>query len=386
MSTWILRAKKLPIDNWRYDAHLLAPGNDPLLLRKIDVCKETHPILYDIVCAYNRFYFEFCKHKHNFLHSIIFDNPLFRDPENNNTLDAAFFGNNYYNDKKVLIRRLSVSDCFLNKCFRNPAQFENIGLPLTMVRWLRLRNAIMRVYTVNQVEWDHPNLTGIHRFSEQWKKGSKKVRKYLDTVTDPLVSRSFNKFVELVDCNPNFKFNQGALWFSNWNIHSLNNDFRNFIFNCRYNYLPTNNRLNAYIADVDPRCTYCRVLNAGSDQRDSFAHALFECNTVKQLLNNICTRLNFGTTTSNNNFRKLFWYGVSENHEPSKELQMGFLIFFDSFRYLIFKHRRRHHIPNDDDILEEIKFFIHNLCKANKKINAVFSGHNPLRSLLQARG
>jgi hypothetical protein len=197
MSTWILRAKKMPIDNWRYDAHLLAPGNDPLLLRTSDVCNETHPILYDIVSSYNRFYYEFCNHKFNFLNSILFENPLFRDPENNNTLDVAFFGNNYYNERKLIIRRLSVSDCFLNKSFRNLEQFENIGLSLTMVRWLRLRNTIMRVYTVNQMAvWDHPNLTGIHKFADQWKKGSKKLRKYFEDVTDPLNNRSFIKFVE----------------------------------------------------------------------------------------------------------------------------------------------------------------------------------------------
>jgi hypothetical protein len=123
------------------------------------------------------------------------------------------------------------------------------------------------------------------------------------------------------------------MWFATWNIHSLSNDFMNFIFNCRYNYLPTNNRLNAYIIDVDPRCTYCRVLSAGSVQRDSFSHALFECNTVKQLLINLSNRLNLGTTPSDINFKQLFWYGVTENQQSYKDSQLGFLIFFDSFRF-----------------------------------------------------
>jgi hypothetical protein len=348
----------MPIDNWRYDTHLLAPGNDPLLLRTSDVCNATHPILYDIVRAYNRFYYEFCKHKLNFLISIIFENPLFRDPENNNILDAAFFGNNFYNERKLIIRRLSVSDCFLNKSFRNLEQFENIGLPLTMARWLRLRNTIMRVYTVNQmVFWDHPNLIGIHNFAAHWKKGSKKLRKYFEDTTDPLNTRSFTKFVDLVTCNPNFNHTQGPVWFATWNIHSLSNDFRNFIFNCRYNYLPTNNRLNAYIIDVDPRCTYCRFLSAESDQRDSFSHALFECNTVNRLLTNLSNRLHLGTAPGEINFKKLFWFGVTDNQQSYKESQLAFLIFFDAFRYLIFKHRRRQHIPNEDDFVGEIKFF-----------------------------
>jgi hypothetical protein len=42
--TWLFRAKKQCIDNWRYDLHALAPRFDPLLIRKVDIDMYEHPM------------------------------------------------------------------------------------------------------------------------------------------------------------------------------------------------------------------------------------------------------------------------------------------------------------------------------------------------------
>jgi hypothetical protein len=90
MSTWVLKAKKWPIDNWRYDLHLLAPENNPLLLRCCDVPKQEYPVLHDIVAAYEQFYGNFSRAGNNYIDAQIFGNELFTDHEAGSCIKKHF--------------------------------------------------------------------------------------------------------------------------------------------------------------------------------------------------------------------------------------------------------------------------------------------------------
>jgi hypothetical protein len=57
---------------------------------------------------------------------------------------------------------------------------------------------------------------------------------------------------------PDPEWDLGDLY-STRNLNSLPNDFPMFIFNKRNNCLPLNNRVNAYIAEMDSACTFCRM-------------------------------------------------------------------------------------------------------------------------------
>jgi hypothetical protein len=113
MSTWIFRAKKLPIDNWHYDLCSLSPGNNPLLIRTSDVNKNSSPILYGLVLAYECFYNSFAATGNNYLFSYIFDNDVFRDTVSGNKIKKGFFSENFYNNNSFAIRSLKFNDCFL---------------------------------------------------------------------------------------------------------------------------------------------------------------------------------------------------------------------------------------------------------------------------------
>jgi hypothetical protein len=91
---------------------------------------------------------------------------------------------------------------------------------------------------------------------------------------------------------------------------------------------------------------------------------------VEKLLKKVCTFL--GTDFSTNNFNLLFWFGIPNSQLTKNDKHFCLIIIFDSFRYLIFKHRRRNHLPSDDDFLDELIFFIKNICRANKKIRINF--------------
>jgi hypothetical protein len=64
--TWLFRAKKWCIDNWRHDLHTLSPNFDPLLLRSSDINRDLHPVLLGIVKAFERFYSFFSRTRKKF--------------------------------------------------------------------------------------------------------------------------------------------------------------------------------------------------------------------------------------------------------------------------------------------------------------------------------
>jgi hypothetical protein len=74
MCSWIGRAYRNQIDNWRYDLKLAAPGNNISLIRPCDLDPDLNPILHGIVCAYREFYSHFTKCNKNWRQAIIFDN------------------------------------------------------------------------------------------------------------------------------------------------------------------------------------------------------------------------------------------------------------------------------------------------------------------------
>jgi hypothetical protein len=53
--SWIKRAHAKTIDNWRFDLKKLSPNGNVSLIRRIDVDKNIHPILYNIVDSYCNF-------------------------------------------------------------------------------------------------------------------------------------------------------------------------------------------------------------------------------------------------------------------------------------------------------------------------------------------
>jgi hypothetical protein len=149
------------------------------------------------------------------------------------------------------------------------------------------------------------HIEGINDIFRKWKRESKSFRKYLDKKINPIEGNSFRKFRELVMVDPDPDGTWMRNWFSSWNTHSFNNDFRFFIFKLRYNYIGTNNRLNAYLKDVDPRCTYCRMLDVDSNQRDSLLHCFLQCETAQRFLRSLTEVLNLEYNV-NEEFWKIF--------------------------------------------------------------------------------
>jgi Reverse transcriptase (RNA-dependent DNA polymerase) len=379
---WIFRAKKLTIDNWRYDIAAKSPNNDPLFFRHDDADRNS-PILRGIGHSYERFYEKFTLHNNNYKESYIFRNGAF----GNIKIDEQFFGKNFFEAHRIRIRTLKFSDCFIDNVFRTPDEFRMIDLPISVATWMRLRNILLSARTILQDPDPHSRCTTLHEFVARWKKGSKKIRRYFELSRNNLItltdSRCFITFRTLVGMGPTCTGLMG-LWTSLWNIHCIPNDLRQFIFNCRYNCLPLNNRLHSYMREIDPRCTFCRIIDSGTRQEDSFIHCFFHCNTTRLLLKFIADSINIGIDVFNEN---IYWYGIyDETTDLEQKKYILINLMFDIFRFTVFKHRLRRNIPNREHLLAEFVNYHKILFKVSRSLQSTASNWHIMAGLLQAIG
>jgi hypothetical protein len=319
----------------------------------------------------------------NFKKAQIFKNAFFRTPDQDSEIGINFFGIDFFNRYRNRIRTLTYEDCFTEIGFKTVQEFNLMGLPVSMVVWMRLRQILTRFHTNDLF----PPSQGINDFFNRWKKGGRPIRRFFTFEREKNVnhynSTSFATFARLTDTDPDPA--SLVVWCQSWTTYSLNNSLRNFIFNSRYNYLPLNNRLNAYIDDIDPSCTFCRLSRTLPPPRDSLAHCFLHCNLVNNLLIDLLQLLGIGTEPDRPEFKYLYWYGVKPNVQNINVNQIALNLVFDCFRYIIFNYRLRKSLPEDGAVLREL---IHMICwikKFNKKLDTAititFFGTNFLQAL-----
>jgi hypothetical protein len=382
---WLFRAFKNCNENWRYDLHKLAPDHNPLLIRSRDICVQRHPVLRGIVLAYEEFYGNFCKKDNNYRYAQIFDNKIFCDPGTLQPLGKNFFGNLLYDNYTRQIRVLTYDKCFNNNIFKSLQEFRDDGLPLTLVTWMRLRNLLLRHNRGNS----NIKAISISEFVNRWRKGGRVIR--LNATSHHLKSidtrnlRSFNTFTDLIGFIPDEEFNVGN-WYSSWNTHSLSNDFRTFIYNSRFNSLPLNNRLNSYLQEVDPSCTFCNITHNRPAPRDSVSHCFLHCNSVQSLLTDFIMILGINLDINSSQFAKLYWFGYTAGDVNITVRCFATSLIFDGFRYVLFKNRQRRHLPSSLQLQIEVATLFKWICRYNNKIFQAIQCTFPNTIFLQAIG
>jgi hypothetical protein len=388
--SWIFRAYRYTIDNWRYDLFSSAPGNNILLLRKSDIDIRTNPVLHEFVEDYEKFYSYFTAYKGNFQDSFVFENRNFTRTENNALLlDRNFFGAALYDNNKLLIRNLKFSDCYRNGEFKSLNDWREYGLNFTVNTWLRLRNAIFAAK--NKYNALEQPVLSISDFTAGLKKGSKKIRKFFEhnRVNGLKLEELtvFKSFCRITNCNPGTQHLN--IWVGGWNTFALQNDLRNFILLCRFNILHLNNRLHSFLADVDPRCTFCRINNQGTQEIETFKHCFLTCPVIRDILSSFCINLDI-TVTDTDDFLRFYWFGQypydNDNNDNDNTSVFCYNLLFDIVRYVIYKHRQRRHLPTYSVVRNHTLFLVNNICRASKRIHNMMCTINQLRFLTQALG
>jgi len=168
-----------------------------------------------------------------------------------------------------------------------------------------------------------------------------------------------------------------------WNHYATENLFREFVFKQRNNQLRTNNRLHAIDHNIDPRCSFCRIIDNDTNTRETFGHLFFTCPVTSALLNALAQKLEPRIPTDSELFKNLYWYG---RFDENTAIESVLLLFFDTVRFLIWKFRYRRKVPNWLMLERELKFTLVCVFNLNQSIKTKAESANIISNLLPARG
>ena len=385
--TWILRAHRLPIDNWRTDLRSNAPSDNILLIRSSDICKSDHPILHNLARSYEDFYGEFSKINGNYKLAYIFENPAFcRNNSDLRQIDKKFFGQDFENSS-AQIRKLTFSNCFIGNRVKSQEELAEMGVILSPANWMRLQGALLSSRNRLRKNSESESLAqSIEDFMGKVKKGSKKFRLVLENCnlvnSEPSSLRTVITFSNLVSVQvPDKPLLSKCL--NLWNYSWIPNDMRNFLFLLRNNALSLNNRLNAWDPDISPYCTFCRIIDRDTRIRDGFLHFFFECPVTFRLLQQWGAIFEPPFNPNLPSFLQLYWYGSVED-QPFNPTAIIFIC--DCFKYVLWKFKQRRKIPNFVSFRSQLLEIIYNSSCMNKSLKLGIQNNNLIANFLQARG
>jgi hypothetical protein len=197
--------------------------------------------------------------------------------------------------------------------------------------------------------------TLLHFLTTQ-KKGSKKIRTVLETAainkSQPQNLRIVESFATITGTViPNDNTVKSVL--SVWNFFCFSNDFREFLFKQRNNTLGVGARVAHFDETIDERCTFCRLLYQGTNSREDFIHIFRSCPITVGLIQNLIRVFRLPIPVPGRNpdpyFDQLYWYGLDGDGTDGT---LPVIIFFDLFRYCLWKFKTRRKLPRIIELTE----------------------------------
>jgi hypothetical protein len=279
--SWIKRITQHWGDNWRYDIKRNCYGN-VLIADESTFIAADSPILYNICTSFGKFKNEFYKKDRNYCKAFVFKNKMFKRSRNDNgILCENFFGRNNSYETFCKIAKLKFEDFFeLN----TPKSLDNLnlefGLNFTLVTYMRLHEAFQFFVVSKRIDQPAPSVS-LEKFVKSFIKGSKPFRKILRHAENiKLDVSSLNTVVtfhRIIDENIFEKEILKKCW-GMWNSRHYGNRCREFIFKFYNNILGINVRVNKFVPNHDPLCTFCLTNNEPAPiYGETFKHLFFEC-------------------------------------------------------------------------------------------------------------
>jgi hypothetical protein len=310
--------------------------------------------------SYEVFISEFTKVDGNYKLSQIFDNSAFYFGNDDTKLDKAFFGHRFYEEHVIQLRNLMYDKCFQDEAFKTMAEFRDMGLPLNMVTWMRLRSALLSAKTrlKKTTLLEERRSRAINVFFQSFRKGSRNMRNVLnyDMVTNTSVNdlRIITTFSELTNSTvPSNLRNEICL--GSWSISALSINLKSFSFKFRNNILPLTNRVANFDQNIDPICKFCRIIDEDTAQRESFSDCFFDCKSINNFLY-LFNKEFFGELDPER-IKSGYWFGYYCDTDSLLRQQMN-IIVFDIFRFVIFKSKCRNILPTYMEIRKQTLFLI----------------------------
>jgi hypothetical protein len=265
-----------------------------------------------------------------------------------------------------------------------------MGLPIKMNTWLCLHGLAKKA--IKKYKKSDPLLESkretLLSFLQRQKKGSKKIRKILDSEainqSNPTALRIVESFATItLTAVPNENTVKNAL--SVWNNFYFSNDFREFLFKQRNNTLGVGARVFHFDENTDERCTFCRILYPPTRNREDFIHLFRTCPITVGLLRNLIIKFRLQITAPGADpdpvFDNLYWYGIEEG-----ESKLVLLIFFDLFRFVLWKFKTRRLLPRITDVGDILTNILDTILTLKPKLRAQIFNNRLIANILQALG
>jgi hypothetical protein len=269
--------------------------------------------------------------------------------------------------------------------FKTLEQFSESGLILNNLVWLRLRNAITFTKKAMEkrenIKSDSISSLG---YLKSFKKGSKKFRNVLahcpTREKDRISLRTVTTFCVLTDTQVPNPAHLGKV-LGLWNRSFLQNEMREFLFKEHNNCLGLNNRTVHFLANTNDKCSFCRIINPETTQKESFRHLVFDCPITRTALNGFIHLSRLQIQRNDPNLKNIFWYGKTNTIECT-----DLLLIFEIFRYCIWKCKIRKTIPRSLDITDTVSTILGTVLKIRPKIREKMRNNHLCSLFLQALG
>jgi hypothetical protein len=135
--------------------------------------------------------------------------------------------------------------------------------------------------------------------------------------------------------------------------------------------------------DIDARCTFCKILNKTTIQRDGYKHLFFSCDVTRRLLKSVIFNIDLDIDIDSDEFKNLYWFGINDGPNFSPKV---WIVFWDLCRYSIYRYKLKKNIPNDAGFLKELCLHLGKTFLAKKNFKKAFDAQRELAWFSRAIG
>jgi hypothetical protein len=241
------------------------------------------PVLKSIAECYDEFLVGFTK-KDNFKKCYILDNEAFTlgiRKKQTLTINNFYGGGAGENGPVPNLYALTLEDIIEGENIRNQAELEGIlGMNITRQLYRDLTGLVQASFT----KYGKSNIRGVtvKTFFGSFKKGSKKIRKYIEQKKNDFIPHNIVKFSKNTDTVVGLEASKtlNSLWLA----YFLSNETRTFHFKLVNNILGVNYIIYHFVPGVERNCTICDLTGNQELEDETPLHLFYSCSTVENLL------------------------------------------------------------------------------------------------------
>jgi hypothetical protein len=206
-------------------------------------------------------------------------------------------------------------------------------------------------------------------FFNRWKKGSKKIRLFLEYKDIDFVPHNMIKYAEntetIIGCELAKTLNKS------WNSYYYSNELRTFMFKLHNNTLPYNTILSHFVPNISRNCTFCDLLLNPEQEDENPLHLFFMCTPIETLREDFYKWL-----TDNDNFTVTRTEFFTTFKKPNNFLNRALFLVTQLFMKFVWNCKQREILPVQIHLRQNIILEVQTLVKISKEADMTFRNSN----------